>query len=87
MVKMMTLIQRLKRYQTSHVRNNPTVAGKLTRVVGLTLEAIGCRAPLGSLCAVETLDGFLEAEVVGFSGDKLFLMPSEQLTGVLPGLG
>jgi flagellum-specific ATP synthase len=27
----------------------------------------------------------MEAEVVGFSGDNLFLMPSEQITGILPG--
>ncbi len=85
MGKTMTLSQRLKHYQTEHLRHKPTVAGKLTRVVGLTLEAVGCRAPVGSLCMVETLDAYLEAEVVGFSGDKLFLMPSEQLTGVLPG--
>ncbi len=81
----MNLTQRINRYQVGSLRNKPTVAGKLTRVVGLTLEAVGCRAPVGSLCAVETLDGELEAEVVGFAGDKLFLMPSEQLSGVLPG--
>ncbi|MGL4456918.1 MAG: FliI/YscN family ATPase, partial [Plesiomonas shigelloides] len=55
------------------------------RVVGLTLEAIGCRAPVGSLCLIETVSGEMEAEVVGFSGDTLFLMPTEPLTGVLPG--
>ena len=61
------------------------MAGKLTRVVGLTLEAIGCRAAIGSLCRIDTQDGALEAEVVGFAGDRLFLMPSEQLKGVIPG--
>lgn len=55
------------------------------RVVGLTLEATGCKAPVGSLCKVETMNGEMEAEVVGFSGDNLFLMPSEQIIGVLPG--
>lgn len=63
----------------------PQVSGKLVRVVGLTLEAVGCRAAVGSLCRIETLDGYLEAEVVGFSGDKLYLMPSEELRGVVPG--
>ena len=68
-------------------RSGPHTAGggKLTRVVGLTLEAIGCRAAIGSLCRIDTQDGALEAEVVGFSGDRLFLMPSEQLKGVIPG--
>src|SRR5574344_1771577 len=46
----------------------PQVSGKLVRVVGLTLEAVGCRAA-----------------VVGFSGDKLYFMPSEELQGVVPG--
>jgi flagellum-specific ATP synthase len=31
------------------------------------------------------MHGEMEAEVVGFSGDNLYLMPSEQITGVLPG--
>ena len=81
----MTLLSRLQGYQVSEMTARPSVAGKLTRVVGLTLEAIGCRAAVGSLCRIDTLDGYLEAEVVGFAGDKLFLMPSEQLKGVIPG--
>ena len=81
----MSLLERLQAYKTEKVAPGITVAGKLTRVVGLTLEAIGCRAAVGSLCQIETLDGFLEAEVVGFAGEKLYLMPSEQLKGVVPG--
>ena len=81
----MTLLKRLQQYQTEGLNSRIAVAGKLTRVVGLTLEAIGCRAAVGSLCHIETQDGVLEAEVVGFSGEKLFLMPSEQLKGVIPG--
>ena len=79
------LAQRLAQYQTGESLTHPTVSGKLVRVVGLTLEAIGCCAAVGSLCRVETNDGFIDAEVVGFSGERLFLMPSERLTGVLPG--
>ncbi len=63
----------------------PMVAGRLTRVVGLTLEAVGCRAAVGSLCRVQSVNGTLDAEVIGFSGDRLYLMPSEQMTGVIPG--
>lgn len=63
----------------------PVMAGKLKRVVGLTMEATGCRAPVGSQCSVETLTGEISAEVVGFSDDILYLMPSEEIHGVLPG--
>ena len=82
---MNNLEQRLAQYDTQDLKTNPVVSGKLVRVVGLTLEAIGCRAAVGSMCKVETIDGFIDAEVVGFSDDRLFLMPSERLTGVLPG--
>jgi flagellum-specific ATP synthase len=79
------LANRLSQYQTQGIACRPIASGRLVRVVGLTLEAIGCRAPVGSLCIVETLHGDLEAEVVGFAGEILFLMPSEQLLGVMPG--
>ncbi|WP_428440850.1 flagellar protein export ATPase FliI [Photobacterium sagamiensis] len=80
-----SLAMRLSQHQTEGLACRPVASGRLVRVVGLTLEAVGCRAPVGSLCRVETLNGEMEAEVVGFSGETLFLMPSEQLTGVMPG--
>ncbi|EPS3431012.1 flagellar protein export ATPase FliI [Vibrio alginolyticus] len=82
---MQALSDRLKSYKVEGLTTRPVASGKLVRVVGLTLEATGCRAPIGSLCLVETMSGQMEAEVVGFSGDNLFLMPSEQITGILPG--
>ncbi len=82
---MQALADRLKNYKIEGLTTRPVASGKLVRVVGLTLEATGCRAPIGSLCLVETMSGHMEAEVVGFSGDNLFLMPSEQITGILPG--
>lgn len=62
-----------------------SVAGRLVRVVGLTLEAVGLKADVGSQCIVETSQGDLVAEVVGFSQDKTFLMPEQSLHGVSPG--
>lgn len=82
---MLELAERLGQYKTQGLKSRPIASGCLVRVVGLTLEATGCKAPIGSLCLVETMSGEMEAEVVGFSGDNLFLMPSEQITGILPG--
>ncbi|OBS94133.1 flagellar protein export ATPase FliI [Vibrio cyclitrophicus] len=82
---MLELANRLSQYKVEGLKSRPIASGKLVRVVGLTLEATGCKAPIGSLCLVETMSGQMEAEVVGFSGDNLFLMPSEQITGILPG--
>lgn len=62
------------------------VEGKLTRMVGLTLEAVGCQAPVGARCLVLGNDNYqIEAEVVGFSGDKLFLMATGDVKGLMPG--
>ncbi len=59
------------------------VEGKLTRMVGLTLEAVGCRSTIGGRCMIETVDGKrTEAEVVGFSGERLFLMPTGEIRGL-----
>lgn len=61
------------------------VEGKLTRMVGMTLEAVGCQAAIGVRCKVESVDDtWIEAEVVGFSGGKLYLMPTGSIQGVQP---
>ncbi len=62
------------------------VEGRLCRMVGLTLEAEGCRAPIGSLCLIEAKNGSrIGAEVVGFAGERLFLMPTGSTHGLEPG--
>lgn len=62
-----------------------TVAGRLTRMVGFTLEASGCQAPVGSLCEVQNADGSaVQAEVVGFAGNRLYLMPVDAVHGMVP---
>jgi flagellum-specific ATP synthase len=62
------------------------VEGTLNRMVGMTLEAVGCEAAVGGRCLVDTAEGKqIEAEVVGFSGDKLFLMPTGDIRGLMPG--
>ena len=58
--------------------------GVLRRAVGLTLEAVGCEAPMGATCKVEVADGWVDAEVVGFASDRTYLMPSAELHGLLP---
>lgn len=59
------------------------VEGKLTRMIGLTLEASGCRAAIGEQCDVISVNGDdIEAEVVGFSGKSLYLMPTGDIRGL-----
>ncbi len=62
------------------------VAGRLTRINGLVMEASGIKLPLGSGCRIQIPgDGMVEAEVVGFSGDRLYMMPTEDVYGLSPG--
>lgn len=59
--------------------------GKLRRVVGLTLEAVGVEAALGErVWVLDEQDRRIEAEVVGFSGDSVYLMPTEEIRGLSP---
>ncbi|MGB0127225.1 MAG: flagellar protein export ATPase FliI [Rhodocyclaceae bacterium] len=62
------------------------VSGRLTRINGLVLEATGLKLPLGCGCRIAVPGGSaVEAEVVGFSGDKLFMMPTDDIYGLSPG--
>jgi flagellum-specific ATP synthase len=63
--------------------------GTLVRVTGLVLEAAGVRVPVGSVCEVRppSTDGLppVLAEVVGFNGDRAFLMPTGEVHGLSSG--
>lgn len=78
-------VSHLPRYRNS---------GRVIRATGMVIEVVGLRVAVGSACRIELpgSDGRLtdsdrhaEAEVVGFSGDKLFLMPLEEVIGLMPG--
>ena len=61
-------------------------SGHLTRINGLVMEAAGLKVPLGSSCRIMPFGGSpIEAEVVGFNGERLFLMPTEDVYGLSPG--
>jgi flagellum-specific ATP synthase len=79
------LAERIKNYQKRIPNALPEVSGRLTKVTGLTLEAVGCFAPIGGHCRIQTLTGEVDAEVVGFENEKVFLMPTEQVAGIVPG--
>jgi flagellum-specific ATP synthase len=61
--------------------------GRLLRVTGLVMEAAGVRVPVGSVCEIHA-EGAREpvlAEVVGFNGDRAFLMPNGEMHGMSSG--
>ncbi|MCO5785018.1 flagellar protein export ATPase FliI [Pseudomonas sp. G11-1] len=82
--------RRLSRYAAAtELPVAPIVEGRLIRMVGLTLEAEGLQAPVGSRCVVisDSPQGEtrVEAEVMGFAGSKIYLMPVDRMQGLQPG--
>ena len=73
-----------------------SIAGKLTvpepqrygvvqKIVGMTIEAIGLNAPLGSICLIENSDGNRsQAQIVGFSEDAILMMSFTGPLGIEP---
>lgn len=61
--------------ETFEFTPEPKATGRLSRVVGLTIEAVGLRASVGSRCLIEHPDHKpVEAEVVGFDDDRSYLV-------------
>ena len=62
------------------------ISGRLTRATGMVMEATGLRLAVGACCSVVLPNANpVEAEVVGFSEDKLYLMPLQDVQGLTPG--
>ncbi|MDB5101504.1 MAG: fliI [Cyanobacteria bacterium RYN_339] len=63
------------------------VEGRVAQVVGLVIESDGPSARLGEICLIfsDPNSPPLTAEVVGFRGDRLLLMPLGDMQGIKPG--
>lgn len=61
--------------------------GRVSKVIGLTIESIGPQVSLGDLCKINSKDdnNHVFAEVVGFLENRILLMPLGSLEGI--GLG
>ncbi|MBI4212875.1 MAG: FliI/YscN family ATPase [Chloroflexi bacterium] len=61
--------------------------GRVVRVIGLTIEAEGLLSEIGEICLVHSQLGeaAIRAEVVGFTRDRVVLMPLGEMQGIRPG--
>ncbi len=74
------------RQQAAAPQSTLEAGGTLTRLTGLVLEAVGIRVPVGSQCLIsQAAQPPVLAEVVGFSGDRAFLMPAGDVQGLSSG--
>ncbi|MEX2374714.1 MAG: hypothetical protein WD942_03900, partial [Dehalococcoidia bacterium] len=59
-----------------------TVEGSVREVVGLLADIDGIPGRLGEMCQIEQPNGeYVEAEVVGFRGERTLVMPLGDLHG------
>ena len=61
--------------------------GRVTNVTGLVIESEGPDVPLGQVCEIASdrhEEAFM-AEVVGFRGNSVLLMPLDEVSGIHPG--
>ncbi len=62
------------------------MTGRVTEVTGLTIVAESLPAPTGAMCRIEPENlAPIEAQVVGFSGQRTILMPLSEALGVTAG--
>lgn len=62
------------------------IKGKVTKIVGLTIEADGPLLGIGTRCSIESIEGrHILAEIVGFKDDRIVLMPYGESEGIAPG--
>lgn len=60
--------------------------GRIDQVIGLVIEAIGPNVSVGDRCTIPSRrNGDVLAEVVGFRGNRVLMMPLGEMEGVSPG--
>jgi flagellum-specific ATP synthase len=62
-------------------------SGKVSKLVGLTIESLGPAVELGEVCYIYPLKGGMpiKSEVVGFREENVLLMPLGEMNGIGPG--
>ncbi|MCX7976882.1 MAG: hypothetical protein N2646_07390 [Bellilinea sp.] len=61
------------------------VAGRVTQVIGLTIEVVGLNCQIGEVCEIQANHGGrLQAEVIGFRNERMLLMPLGTMEGIQP---
>jgi len=78
----------LQRYQNRLAEVDPMMlCGKVTKVIGLVIEANGPASRIGAICDIHPMGNqpAIRAEIQGFRGNRVLLMPLEEIRGIGPG--
>lgn len=70
-----------------HNENFIRFTGKVSKLIGLTIESIGPSVEVGEVCLIYPLKSNepIVSEVIGFKGEVVLLMPLGEMTGIGPG--
>ncbi|BEP29379.1 flagellar protein export ATPase FliI [Helicovermis profundi] len=62
-------------------------SGRVSKIIGLTIESKGPMVKLGEVCEIYSVkkESYIKAEVVGFRDEVVLLMPLGELGGIGPG--
>ena len=74
----------VSKYEALYSKSYVEEKGKVTKIVGLTVESMGPDASINDVCLISSRDGAVKvrAEVIGFRDERLLLMPYEDITGI-----
>jgi len=78
----------LQRYLNRLAEVDPMMlCGKVTKVIGLVIEANGPASRIGAICDIHPMGNQppIRAEIQGFRGNRVLLMPLEEIRGIGPG--
>lgn len=82
----MNLLDRIQKLTSPLQVPSPKIEGYIVRLIGMTIEARGLEVAIGDNCQIILgEDASIEAEVVGFAGDSVFLMPLQPIEGLVAG--
>lgn len=76
-----------KYLQVVQTENFIKFTGRVSKLIGLTIESIGPAVEVGEICLIYPLKGAdpIVSEVIGFKGEIVLLMPLGEMTGIGPG--
>ena len=78
------LLDMSKYYRMLHLSDLYSYEGKISKIVGMTVEAAGLICSIGDICRIKLGKGAEDiiCEVVGISDNKAFLMPYQEIDGI-----
>ena len=74
----------IEKYNSLYFKDYTAHYGKVSKIVGLTVESVGPPCKLNDMCQIVSKDGQtkVDAEVVGFRDNKVLLMPYDSVDGI-----